>query len=52
MSSKPGDGINHKQYGVTSEGVNVYVDHMIRFLGIDPEKNPSQLSLQADQTVT
>lgn len=39
MSSKPGDGINHKEYGVTSEGVNVYVDHMLRFLGIDPKKD-------------
>jgi glutamate dehydrogenase len=38
MSSKPGDGINHKEYGVTSEGVNVYADHMLRFLGINPNK--------------
>ena len=26
MSSKPRAGINHKEYGVTSEGVNVYLD--------------------------
>ena len=36
MSSKPGAGINHKEYGVTSEGVNVFVDNMLRFLKIDP----------------
>lgn len=38
MSSKPGEGINHKAYGVTSEGVNVYVDNVLHYLGIDPEK--------------
>ena len=38
MSSKPRAGINHKQYGVTSEGVNVYVDVALRrTLGIDPK---------------
>jgi len=34
MSSKPDFGINHKTYGVTSEGVNVYVDNVLRYLGI------------------
>ena len=38
MSSKPGEGINHKQYGVTSEGLNVYVDNVLAYLGIDPHK--------------
>lgn len=38
MSSKPSDGINHKQYGVTSEGLNVYVDNALHFIGIDPKK--------------
>ena len=38
MSSKPGAGINHKEYGVTSEGLNVYVDNIVRYLGIDPTK--------------
>ncbi len=38
MSSKPGAGINHKEYGVTSEGVNVYVENMLNFIGIDPRK--------------
>jgi len=37
MSSKPRAGINHKEYGVTSEGVNVYLDVALRHtLGIDP----------------
>ncbi|APJ02922.1 NAD-glutamate dehydrogenase domain-containing protein [Silvanigrella aquatica] len=34
MSSKPDFGINHKTYGVTSEGVNVYVDNVLRYLGL------------------
>lgn len=36
MSSKPGAGINHKEFGVTSEGLNVYLDNMLRYLGINP----------------
>jgi glutamate dehydrogenase len=39
MSSKPGDGINHKEFGVTSEGLNVYVDNLLPFLGINPSKD-------------
>jgi glutamate dehydrogenase len=40
MSSKPRAGINHKEYGVTSEGVNVYLDVALRrALGIDPTKD-------------
>lgn len=38
MSSKPKDGINHKEYGVTSEGVHVFVDNVLKFLGIHPKK--------------
>ena len=30
MSSKPRAGINHKEYGVTSEGVNVFLDVALR----------------------
>ena len=38
MSSKPRAGINHKEYGVTSEGVNVYLDVALKqILGIDPK---------------
>ncbi|NDV19345.1 amino acid dehydrogenase [Pseudodesulfovibrio sp. JC047] len=40
MSSKPGAGIAHKEYGVTSEGVIVFADELLRTLGIDP-KNES-----------
>ncbi len=37
MSSKQGAGINHKQYGVTSEGVVVYLDVALRrVLNINP----------------
>jgi len=36
ISGKPKVGINHKHYGVTSLGVNVYVDAVLRYLGIDP----------------
>ncbi len=40
MSSKPGAGINHKEYGVTSRGVNIYMEEVLKFLGIDPKKDP------------
>jgi len=40
MSSKPRAGLNHKTYGVTSEGVNVYLDTALRARGIDPKKQP------------
>ncbi len=37
ISSKPYDGINHKEYGVTSLGVNVYMHHVLEYLGINPK---------------
>ncbi len=40
MSSKPGAGINHKAYGVTSEGVTVFLDTALRSVGIDPDTQP------------
>jgi len=41
MSSKPADGINHKEYGVTSEGVNVFLEVALKsFKNIDPHKQP------------
>jgi glutamate dehydrogenase len=40
MSSKPGAGINHKVYGVTSEGVNVFLACSLRARGIEPTKQP------------
>ncbi len=39
ITSKPRSGINHKQYGVTSLGVNVYMDSLLRYMGIDPDKD-------------
>jgi glutamate dehydrogenase len=38
MSSKPRAGINHKEFGVTSEGVNAYLEVALRrALSIDPK---------------
>ncbi len=38
MSSKPGAGINHKEYGVTSEGVAVFLEVGLKAIGIDPKE--------------
>lgn len=40
ISSKPTYGINHKEYGVTSYGVNVYMHNVLLYLNINPEKDP------------
>ncbi len=45
MSSKPGAGINHKEFGVTSYGVNVYLEQMLLFLGIDPKIDPFTIKI-------
>ncbi|KAK3286663.1 hypothetical protein CYMTET_5789 [Cymbomonas tetramitiformis] len=37
MSSKPTNGINHKEYGVTSEGVAVFLDVALRRLKLHPD---------------
>lgn len=39
ISGKPQTGINHKHYGVTSLGVNVYMEELLRYMGIDPAKD-------------
>lgn len=39
ISSKPQAGINHKEYGVTSLGINVCMHKVLQYLGIDPEKD-------------
>lgn len=39
ISSKPLVGINHKEYGVTSLGVNVYMHQLLEYLGINPNKD-------------
>jgi glutamate dehydrogenase len=40
MSSSPKSGINHKEIGVTSFGVNVFLHQALFYIGIDPEKDP------------
>ncbi|KAG9400911.1 hypothetical protein AC1031_009632 [Aphanomyces cochlioides] len=40
ISSKPDVGINHKVYGVTSEGVAVFADVALKSQNIDPKKQP------------
>ncbi|HMN95693.1 MAG TPA: NAD-glutamate dehydrogenase [Phycisphaerales bacterium] len=45
MSSKPGAGINHKTYGVTSEGVNVFLEVALRAVGIDPRHQPFSVKI-------
>lgn len=40
MSSKPRTGISHKRYGVTSLGVVVFAQEMLKLLGIDPYTQP------------
>jgi glutamate dehydrogenase len=46
MSSKPDFGINHKTYGVTSEGLNVYLDNVLRYLKL----NTPQTSFRVKMT--
>jgi glutamate dehydrogenase len=46
MSSKPRAGINHKVYGVTSEGVNVFLEVALkRALGKDPRKESFSIKM-------
>lgn len=46
MSSKQDNGFNHKEFGVTSEGVNVYLDVALRrSLNIDPKKDPFTIKI-------
>ena len=45
MSSKPGAGINHKEYGVTSEGVVVFLDTALRAQGINPDTDTFTLKI-------
>jgi len=39
ISSKPTCGINHKKYGVTSLGINTYMEEVLFYMGIDPKKD-------------
>ena len=45
MSSKATAGINHKQYGVTSEGVTVFLDVALRAAGINPDRDTFSVTL-------
>jgi len=45
MSSKPGAGISHKEYGVTSEGVIVFLDTALRAVGINPDSDTFTVKL-------
>jgi len=45
MSSKPRAGINHKEYGVTSEGVAVFLGEALRSIGIKPAEEPWTVKL-------
>jgi glutamate dehydrogenase len=39
ISGKQKNGINHREYGVTSLGVNVYMHAVLKHLGLDPFKD-------------
>lgn len=46
MSSKSDAGFNHKEFGVTSEGVVVFLDVALkRSLGIDPKTDPFTIKI-------
>jgi len=45
MSSKPRAGINHKEYGVTSEGVAVFLGEALKAIGIAPNEQPWTVKL-------
>jgi glutamate dehydrogenase len=45
MSGKPGPSVAHKTYGVTSEGVTVFLEAALRHIGIDPRERPFTLKL-------
>ncbi len=45
MSSKPGAGINHKEYGVTSEGVIVFLETLLQHNGLNPRETPFTLKM-------
>jgi glutamate dehydrogenase len=45
MSSSPKSGLNHKEIGVTSFGVNVYLHEALLHIGIDPEKDPFTIKI-------
>ncbi len=45
MSSSPKSGLNHKEIGVTSFGVNVFLHQALLHIGINPEKDPFTIKI-------
>merc|ERR1719498_1868562 len=45
ISSKPGAGFNHKEYGLTSEGVNTFLKVALQQRGIDPFNEPFSVKM-------
>ncbi len=45
ISSKPDYGFNHKEYGVTSFGVNVYMHKLLESIGINPLITPFTIKI-------
>ena len=45
ISSKPSLGINHKEFGVTSSGVNVYMEELLKYVGINPLNDSFSLKM-------
>ena len=52
MSSKPRAGINHKEYGVTSEGVAVFLREALKSIDIEPTERPWTIKLTGGPTAT
>lgn len=45
ITSKPSCGINHKEYGVTSLGVNVCMEEVLNYLDIEPKTDPFTIKM-------
>jgi glutamate dehydrogenase len=45
ISSKPTTGINHKEFGVTSLSVSIYMEEVLKYLQIDPAIDPFTVKL-------
>lgn len=45
ISGKPGAGINHKEYGVTSFGIHQYLLKTLEELGINPQQDPFSVKI-------
>ncbi len=45
MSSKPSAGVNHKEFGVTSEGVIVFLEEALLETGINPRARPFTIKM-------